>query len=176
MSEERSGAVTLRGNPITLIGTEIKVGDDAPDFTAVDTNLQPVRFSEVKGKVVILSSVPSLDTPVCDTETRRFNQEVSSLGDVAEVWTISMDLPFAQKRWCGAAGVDRVKAISDFRDRSFAEAYGVLIKDGPLAGFTTRAVFVIGQDGKVKHVEYVKEIGSEPDYEGALKAAKDAAF
>lgn len=174
MAEERKGAVTLRGNPLTLSGPEIKIGQDAPDFTAVDNSLQAVRLSDAKGKVIILSAVPSVDTPVCDTETRRFNQEAASLGAGIEVWTLSMDLPFAQKRWCGAAGVDRVKTLSDFRDRTFGQNYGVLIKDGPLAGVTARAVFVVGKDGKVKYVEYVKEIATEPQYDAILSAAKSA--
>ncbi len=173
MAEART--VTLRGNPLTLGGTEVKVGQIAPDFTAVDNNLQPVRLSDAKGKVVILSAVPSVDTPVCDKETRRFNEEAAKLGAGIEVWTISMDLPFAQKRWCGAAGVDRVKTLSDFRDRSFGQNYGVLITDGPLAGVDARAVFVVGKDGTLKHVEYVQEIANEPDYDAALKAARDAA-
>jgi thiol peroxidase len=175
MVDVRSGAVTFRGNPVTLAGPEIKPGAAAPDFAAVDTGLQPVRLSGVQGKVVVLSSVPSLDTPVCDTETRRFNQEASGLGGGVEVWTISMDLPFAQKRWCGAAGITHVKTLSDFRERSFAQSYGVLIKDGPLTGLTARAVFVVGKDGKVRHVEYVKEITSEPNYETALAAVRQAA-
>ena len=175
MAEERKGMVTLRGNAVTLSGPEIRVGQAAPDFTVTDTNLQPVRLSDRKGMVLILSAVPSVDTPVCDTETRRFNQEAASLGNGIEVWTISMDLPFAQKRWCGAAGVERVRVLSDFRDRAFGQSYGVLIKDGPLAGVTTRAVFVVGKDGQVKHVEYVKEISAEPNYEAALSAAKAAA-
>jgi thiol peroxidase len=174
MAEARK--VTLRGNPFTLVGSEVKVGQDAPDFTALDNNLQPVRLSDAKGKkVVILSSVPSVDTPVCDTETRRFNKEASALGEGIEVWTISMDLPFAQKRWCGAAGVDRVKTLSDFRERTFGQNYGVVLQDGPLAGIEARAVFVVGKDGKVKHVEYVSEIANEPNYEAALNAAKAAA-
>jgi thioredoxin-dependent peroxiredoxin len=173
MADERK--VTLRGNPFTLAGPEVKVGQAAPDFTAVDNNLQPARLSDAKGKVVILSSVPSVDTPVCDKETRRFNQEAAALGEGIEVWTISVDLPFAQKRWCGAAGVDRVKTLSDFRDRAFGQNYGVLLKDGPLAGVEARAVFVVGKDGKVKHVEYVSEIANEPNYEAALNAAKAAA-
>ncbi|MEW6296152.1 MAG: thiol peroxidase [Thermodesulfobacteriota bacterium] len=173
MAEART--VTLRGNPLTLGGTEVKVGQAAPDFTAVDNNLQPVRLSDAKGKVVILSAVPSVDTPVCDKETRRLNEEAAKLGAGIEVWTISMDLPFAQKRWCGAAGVERVKTLSDFRDRSFGQNYGVLITDGPLAGVDARAVFVVGKDGTVKHVEYVKEIANEPDYDAALKAAREAA-
>src|SRR5207244_12601026 len=118
--------------------------------------------------------LPSLGTPASDTETRRFNQEAGKLGSGVEIWTISRDLPFAQKRWCGAAGVTAVKTLSDFRDRAFGPAYGVEIKDGPIAGLTARAVFVVGKDGKVKHVEYVKEIGSEPNYDAALAAAKSA--
>jgi len=165
----------FKSNPVMLGGPEIKPGATAPDFTAVDTSLQPVRLSGAQGKVIVLSSVPSLDTPVCDTETRRFNQEAGKLGGNVEVWTISMDLPFAQKRWSGAAGITHVKTLSDFRDRAFAQSYGVLIKDGPLAGLTARAVFVVGKDGKVKHVEYVKEITSEPNYDAALAAAKQAA-
>jgi thioredoxin-dependent peroxiredoxin len=167
--------VMFKGNQVTLAGPEIKPGQDAPDFSAVDTSLAPVRLSGARGKVVILLSVPSLDTPVCDTETRRFNEEASKLGGTVEVWTVSMDLPFAQKRWCGAAGVNRVKTLSDFRDRSFGQSYGVLVKDGPLAGLNARAVFVVGKDGKVKHVEYVKEITTEPNYEAALSAARQAA-
>lgn len=174
MADTRAGAVMFKSNPVTLAGPEIKPGATAPDFTAVDTSLQPVRLSGAQGKVIVLSAVPSLDTPVCDTETRRFNQEAGKLGG-AEVWTISMDLPFAQKRWCGAAGIMHVKTLSDFRDRSFAQSYGVLIKDGPLAGLTARAVFVVGKDGKVKHAEYVKEITSEPNYDAALIAARQAA-
>jgi peroxiredoxin len=121
MADERKGAVTLRGNPITLGGPEIKAGQSAPDFTALDNGLKPVKLSEAKGKVIILSSVPSLDTPTCDTETRRFNQEAAKLGGNVEIWTISRDLPFAQKRWCGAAGVSAVKTLSDFRERAFGQ-------------------------------------------------------
>jgi thiol peroxidase len=172
---DRAGAVSFKGNPVTLSGPEIKPGSDAPDFTAVDNGLQPVKLSQAKGKVIVLSAVPSLDTPVCDMETRRFNQEASKLGGNVEVWTVSMDLPFAQKRWCGAAGVTAVKTLSDFREHSFAQNYGVLVKEGPLAGLTARAVFVVGKDGKVKHVEYVKEITTEPNYDAALSAAKQAA-
>jgi thiol peroxidase len=167
--------VTLRGNPVTLSGPEMAPGADAPDFTAVDNGLQPVSLGSARGKVVILSAVPSLDTPVCDTETRRFNEEAGTLGPGVEVWTISMDLPFAQKRWCGAAGVSNVKTLSDFRDRAFARAYGVLVGSGPLAGLTARAVFVVGKDGKLRHVEYVKEITTEPDYAAAVAAARQAA-
>ncbi len=167
--------VTFKGNPVALAGPEIKPRQPAPDFSALDTALQPVRLSQARGKVVILSAVPSLDTPVCDVETRRFNEEAAKLGPDVEVWTISMDLPFAQKRWCGAAGITRVKTLSDFRERSFGQAYGTLIKDGPLAGLDARAVFVVGKDGQVRHVEYVKELTTEPNYEAALAAAQAAA-
>jgi thiol peroxidase len=167
--------VTLRGNPLTLGGSEVKPGDKAPEFTAVDNALGAARLSDAKGKVVILSSVPSLDTPVCDKETRHFNEEAGKLGAGVEVWTISMDLPFAQKRWCGAAGITNVKTLSDFRDRAFGQSYGVSIKDGPLAGVNARAVFVVGKDGLVKHVEYVPEIASEPNYDAAISAARKAA-
>jgi thiol peroxidase len=168
-------SVTLRGNPVKLEGDEVKAGQAAPDFAAVDNGLQPVDLAQAKGKVLILSTVPSLDTPTCDTETRRFNEEAGKLGGGVEVWTVSMDLPFAQKRWCGAAGATHVKTLSDFRDRTVGKAYGVLIGDGPLKGLTARAVFVIGKDGKVQHAEYVKEIATEPDYDAALKAARQAA-
>src|SRR3989441_12212572 len=175
MAEERKGVVTFKGTPLTLVGPEVKPGQPAPDVTAVATSLQAVRLSDAKGKVLILSSVPSLDTPVCDTETRRFNQEAGKLGPGIEVWTLSMDLPFAQKRWCGAAGIDRVKTFSDFRHRTFGEAYGVRIVDGPIAGVNARAVFVVGKDGKVTHAQYVKEVSAEPDYEAVLSAARAAA-
>ena len=167
--------VTFKGNAVTLAGAELKAGQGAPDFTAVDTNLQPVRIGDGRGKVLILSAVPSLDTPVCETETRRFNEEVAKLGDGVEVWTISMDLPFAQKRWCSTTGVRHVKTLSDFRDRSFGQRYGVAIQDGPLAGLNARAVFVVGKDGKIRHAEYVSDITKEPNYEAALSAAKQAA-
>jgi thiol peroxidase len=175
MPQERKAAATLRGNPLTLAGPELKAGQPAPDFTAVANDLKEVRLGDARGKVVVLSSVPSLDTPVCDTETRRFNQEAAALGDAVEVWTVSMDLPFAQKRWCGAAGVDRVRTLSDFRHRTFGEVYGVRIVDGPIAGVNARAVFVVGKDGKITHAQYVKEVASEPDYEAVLGAARAAA-
>jgi thiol peroxidase len=175
MPEDRTGVVTFKGGPVTLSGPEIKPGQAAPDFAVVDNALQTVKLSDARGKVLILSAVPSLDTPVCDKETRRFNEEASKLGDQVEVWTVSMDLPFAQKRWCGAADISRVRTVSDFRERSFGQHYGVFIKDTPLAGVHARAVFVVGKDGNIKHAEYVKEITTEPDYDAALKAAKDAA-
>jgi thiol peroxidase len=174
MAQERKAAATLRGNPLTLAGPELKAGQRAPDFTVVANDLKEVGLADGRGKVLVLSSVPSLDTPVCDTETRRFNQEAAGLGDGVEVWTISMDLPFAQKRWCGAAGVERVRTLSDFRHRTFGEAYGVRILDGPIAGVNARAVFVVGKDGTITHAQYVKEIGAEPDYGAVLDAARAA--
>ena len=165
--QERAGLVTMKGNPVTLIGPALKVGDKAPEFTVVGNDLSQVSLESFRGKVCIISSVPSLDTPVCDMETRRFNSEASRLGDEVVVLTISMDLPFAQKRWCGAAGVDRVVTLSDHRDGSFGRAYGVLIKDLRLLA---RAVFVMDKEGRIKYLELVKEIASEPDYEAVLAA------
>src|SRR5512140_127044 len=137
---ERSGIITFKGNPFTLLGPELKTGNKAPDFTVVDNGLAPVSLASYYGKIKIISAVPSLDTPVCDTETRRFNQEAAGLpGDVA-VLTVSLDLPFAQKRWCGAAGIDRVITLSDYRDRSFGLAYGVLIDELKLL---SRSIFVV---------------------------------
>jgi len=166
---ERSGLVTMRGNPITLLGPELKVGDPAPDFTVVGNDLSEVKFSSYRGKVCIISSVPSLDTPVCDTSTRRFNEEAANLGPEVEILTVSMDLPFAQARWCGAAGVDRVTTLSDHRDASFGEAYGLLIKGLRLLA---RAVLVVDRDGRIVYSQLVGEIGEEPDYEAALAAVK----
>lgn len=166
---ERAGAITMKGNPLTLVGNEVKVGQAAPDFTVLDNNLTPVKFSSFRGKTCILSSVPSLDTPVCDTETRRFNEEAGRLGSGVTILTISMDLPFAQKRWCGAAGVTHVQTLSDHREASFGMAYGVLIKELRLLA---RAVFLVDKEGKVQYLELVKEVSKEPDYESLLKALR----
>lgn len=168
--QERTGLVTMKGNPITLMGPELKVGDKAPDFVAVDNDLNPVSFDSFRGKVCILSSVPSLDTPVCDMETRRFNAEAGLLGGKVEIITISMDLPFAQKRWCGAAGVDRVQTLSDHRDAAFGQAYGVLIKGLRLLA---RAVFVVDEEGIIRYTELVNEIASEPNYDSVMQAVKE---
>ena len=168
--QEHDGIVTMKGNPITLMGTELQVGDKAPDFVAIDNDLNPVSFDSFRGKVCIVSSVPSLDTPVCDMETRRFNDEAGRLDDNVEILTISMDLPFAQKRWCGAAGVDRVQTLSDHRDAAFGQAYGVLIKGLRLLA---RAVFVVDKEGTIRYRELVKEIASEPDYDSVLTAVKE---
>lgn len=167
--KERTGLVTMKGNPITLLGNEVKVGQKAPDFTVVNNALAPVNLTAFQGKVCILSAVPSLDTPVCDVETRRFNEEAGKLGQDVQILTISMDLPFAQKRWCGAAGVDKVQTLSDHRDASFGEAYGVLIKDLRLLA---RAVFVVDRQGIVQYVQLVNEVVNEPDYEAVLNAVK----
>ena len=168
--QERDGIVTMKGNPITLMGTELQVGDKAPDFVAIDNDLNPVSFDSFRGKVCIVSSVPSLDTPVCDMETRRFNDEAGRLADYVEILTISMDLPFAQKRWCGAAGVDKVQTLSDHRDAAFGQAYGVIIKGLRLLA---RAVFVVDKEGTIRYMELVKEIASEPDYDSVLTAVKE---
>ena len=165
---KRAGAVTLFNNPFTLVGPEIRVGDRAPDFTLLDNDLKPVSLQDGSGKLRILSVVPSLDTPVCDQQTRRFNEEAAKLPQ-AEVLTISMDLPFAQKRWCGAAGVSNLRTLSDHRDASFGRAYGTLVKELRL---NARAVFVLDKDDTVRHVEYVKEISTLPNFEAALQVAR----
>jgi thiol peroxidase len=166
---ERKGAVTMKGNPLTLVGKELKVGDAAPDVELVDNDLKPVKLSSFKGKVCVVSAVPSLDTPVCDMETRRFNQEAARLGDQVIILTVSMDLPFAQKRWCGAAGVDKVKTLSDHREAAFGEGFGVLIKGLRLLA---RAIFVIDQKGILRYIQLVKEVAQEPDYDVVLGAVK----
>jgi len=165
--KERTGMITMRGNPLTLLGNEVKVGDVAPDCEVLSNDLSPVPLSSFRGKICIVSSVPSLDTPVCDTETRRFNEEAGRLSSNVAVLVISMDLPFAQKRWCGAAGVTRVQTLSDHRDASFGTSYGVLIKKLRLLA---RAVFVVDQNGIVQYVQLVKEITQEPDYDAVLTA------
>ncbi len=167
--KERPGAVTFKGSPLTLVGDEVKVGAAAPDFTLLGNDLQPVRLASYRGKTLILSTVPSLDTPVCDIETRRFNEEAARLGPGVEILTVSMDLPFAQKRWCGAAGVSRVITASDHRDAAFAAAYGVLIKELRLLA---RAVFVVDGRGVIRYTQAVKEIASEPDYQAVLDAVR----
>ncbi len=160
--------ITFLGNPLTMVGEEVKVGDKAPDFEVLDNDLKPVNFSDFKGKTVIISAVPSLDTPVCDMETRRFNNEAGKLGEDVTILTVSMDLPFAQKRWCGAAGVEKVKTLSDHKNASFGEAYGVLIKELRLLA---RVIFVIDNEGVVRYKQVVKEVTHEPDYDEVLSAA-----
>jgi thiol peroxidase len=166
---ERPGAVTMKGNPLTLVGNEVRVGDKAPEFTAIDTDMNPVALSSLRGKTVVLVTVPSLDTPVCDIETRHFNQDAAGLGKDVQILTISMDLPFAQKRWCGAAGIMNLKTLSDHRDAAFGNAYGVLIKELRLLA---RAVFVVDCQGVIRYIQVVKEIATEPDYAAVLDAVR----
>ena len=166
---ERKGLVTFMGNPLTLVGNEVKVGDTAPDFVVLDNNLSPVKLSSFGGKICVLSSVPSLDTPVCDMETRKFNEQAGRLGKDVVILTISMDLPFAQKRWCAAAGVNHVQTLSDHREASFGNAYGVLIIELRLLA---RAVFLVDRKGVIQYIQLVKEIASEPDYEAVFNALK----
>jgi thiol peroxidase len=167
--EERTRSITWRGNPLPLLGKNLHPEETAPDFEVLDNNLQPVRLSNYRGKVCVISSVPSLDTPTCDMETRRFNDEAGKLSSDVVILTISMDLPFAQKRWCGAAGVDQVITLSDHRQADFGTAYGVLIKDLRLLA---RAVFVVDQSGIVRHIQLVKELAQEPDYDAVVQAVK----
>jgi len=164
----RSGAVKLKGNPVDLFGPAVKVGDKAPVVEVVDGSLAPVKVGGPADKVRIFSTVPSLDTAVCDLETRRFNEEAAKLPGVA-IETISVDLPMAQKRWCGAAGVERVQTLSDYRNHSFGPAWGVRMASN---GLLARAVFVIDANDKIRHVEYVREGTSEPDYAAAIEAAR----
>ena len=166
---ERTGAVTFKGSPLTIEGDEVAVGHRAPNFTVTANDMSTKSLSDYKGKVVLLSVVPSLDTPVCDTMTRRFNEESSKLGDGVAVLTISMDLPMAQKRWCAATDSDNVETLSDYKDHSFSKAFGLRIKE---LGLLARAVYVIDKDGMVKYGQIVTEVTDEPDYSAALDAAK----
>jgi len=168
---DRQGAVTFKGNPLTLVGNQIKQGQAAPAFSAVATDMSEKSLADYVGKVVVICSVPSLDTPVCDTETRRFNKEAEKLGKGVVVLVVSMDLPFAQSRWCGAAGVKNVVTLSDYRDRAFGSAYGLYVKE---LGLLARAVLVIDKQAKVRYVQVVAEMTNEPDYAAALQAAKAA--
>lgn len=179
LAQERTGLFTWKGEPMTLVGATVVPGDRAPDFNVRTVDLKPFGLSDALAggkRAALFAVVPSIDTGVCSKETKTFNERITALpADRIGCFTVSMDLPFAQKRWCGAAGVTAVKTLSDFRERSFAQNYGVLVKEGPLAGLTARAVFVVGKDGKVKHAEYVKEITTEPNYDAALAAARQAA-
>ena len=168
---ERPGATTLKGNPLTLIGPELKAGDKAPDFNLVDNGLKNVTLADTGSNVRILSVVPSLDTPVCDAQTKRFNEETAKLPGV-DILSVSMDLPFAQKRWCGAFGVDKVKMLSDHRDGSFGSQYGTLIKE---LRIESRAIFVLDRNNTIRYAEYVKEVAEHPNYDAALSAARAVA-
>lgn len=163
-------SVTFKGNPITLVGPEVKVGDKAPNFTVLANDLSPVTLEDSKGQVRLISVVPSVDTGVCDAQTRRFNEEAAKLDNV-KVLTVSVDLPFAQKRWCAAAGIENVQTVSDHRDLSFGEAYGVVMKELRLLA---RSVFVVDSNDTVTYVEYVSEGTDHPNYEAAIEAAKAA--
>ncbi len=171
MAEERPNVVKMKGNPVTLLGHEIKVGEKAPDFTSLAGLGAPVGLKDLNDKVKVFNVIVSVDTPVCDVQTKRFNQEAAGLGDDVEIVTISMDLPFALKRYCAAEGIDKVRTLSDYQDASFGEAYGVLIKENRLLA---RAIFVVDKDNTVKYVEYVDDITHEPDYDSALSAVKES--
>jgi len=167
--QEQAGAVTFQGQPLTLLGPRLQAGHEAPDATLVANDLSTVQLADYSGKIRVISTVPSLDTPVCDAETRRFNELAASMGDNVVVLTISKDLPFAQQRWCGAAGVERVVTLSDYREGEFGQRYGLLIKELALLA---RCVFVLDARGTVRYVQLVKEIAQEPDYDAVLEALK----
>jgi thioredoxin-dependent peroxiredoxin len=168
---ERKGVVMINGNPLTLLGNELKVGDTAPDFEVLDQDLKPVRLSLFKGKPLVIVSVPSIDTAVCDLETKRFNKEASRLSNDVQIITISMDLPFAQKRWCDDTATKDVHLYSDYRDANFGNAYGVLIKELRLLA---RTIFIVDGKGKISYIQYVKETTDEPDYDDVLEGIKKA--
>jgi thiol peroxidase len=166
---ERKGIVTSKGSTLTLVGPEIKVGQKAPDFRVLDNDGNPVTLADTKSKIRLISVVPSLDTSVCDLQTRRFNAEADKLGDKVRILTISVDLPFAQKRWCGAAGVDRLQTVSDHYDTNFGLAYGVLIKEKRLL---TRSIFIVDEKDIVQYIQRVPDLSQEPKYDEALEALK----
>ncbi len=166
---ERPNAVTFKGNPLTLVGNELKVGDSAPDATLITQDLRTVNLKDYFGKVLIISAVPSIDTGVCSAQTKKFNEEASQLPDSVRVITVSMDLPFAQARFCGAENIDKIEVLSDHRDASFSQAYGTLVKE---LRVSSRAVFVVDPQGTLRYVEYVPEIASHPNYEAALSAVR----
>lgn len=168
---ERANVATFKGGPLTLLGPEIKVGDPAPDFKLVGNDLADINSASLGGKVLVLSVAPSIDTPVCAAQTRTFNERAAGLSDDVVILSISLDLPFALGRFCGAEGIERVRTASDYKYRSFGEAYGVYIRE---LGLLARAVFVVGRDGKVVHAQYVPEVTNEPDYAAVLDAVKSA--
>lgn len=167
--ERRTNVITMQGNPMTLLGREIKVGDMAPDFVVLSNTLQPVSFSSERGKVCIISVVPSLDTGICELQTISFNERAAELGEDISIWTLSVDLPFAQSRFCVGKGIDKVKVYSDYKDLSFGNAYGFVIEELRLLA---RGIVIVDKEGKVAYVEYVKEVASHPDYDKAIEAAK----
>jgi thiol peroxidase len=167
---ERTGVTAIDGNPLTLIGPELKTGDRAPDFSVVDNEMNTVSLNDFKSKLLIISAVPSLDTPVCDIETQKFNSKASALGDDIQILTISMDLPFAQKRWCGANNIDKVITLSDHRQASFGNAFGVLIKELRLLA---RAVFVLDEKRIIQKIVILDDVTKEPDYEDIIQSVKN---
>ena len=171
MTTERAGGTTIKGNPLTVMGDVLSVGDTAPEFTVTANDMSQVSLSDSSGKVRLISVVPSLDTGICDAQTRRFSEETMSLPIDVEVYTISAEHPFNQKRWCGAVGIDRMQVLSDHMDMNFGESYGLAIKEWRLL---QRAIFVVGKDDKITYTEYVPEIASHPDYDAALSAVLKA--
>ena len=167
---ERPGGVTVRDNPLTLLGMPLQVGDTAPAFTLVANDLSTVSLADSAGKIRLISVVPSLDTGICDQQTRRFNEEAANFGDDVVILTVSAEHPFNQRRWCGAAGIDRIQVISDHQDMSFGLAYGTYIKEWRLE---QRAIFVIDRDDKITYIEYCPQIGMFPDFEAALAAVRE---
>lgn len=167
--KENKGAVTFMGAPLTLVGNLIEVGKKVPDVTLTDNELKPFKISSLLGKVCIVSSVPSLDTPVCDVETRRFNKEAENLGSDVHVLTVSMDLPFAQKRWCGATGAEMIQTVSDYKTAEFGEKWGLLIKELRLLA---RCVIVLDREGIIRYVDLVKEISEQPNFNDVLAAVR----
>jgi len=169
MAQERTGVATLKGSPITLLGPELKKGDKAPDFKLNKALNEHVTLADYAGKIKLISVVPSIDTGVCDMQTRRFNDEAGKLGDNVAVLTVSVDLPFAQSRWCGAAGADKIVMLSDYKDNNFGESYGVLIKELRL---DYRSIFVIDANDTIQYVEICKDMTDHPDYDKALEAVR----
>jgi thiol peroxidase len=167
--KEHKGAVTFQGNPLTLTGNMPRVGENAPDVTLIDNDFKPFRFSGLRGKVCVLLSLPSLDTSVCDMEARRFNREAEGLGADVHILVISKDLPFAQKRWCGAAGAHQVQTFSDYKEGEFGRGYGLYIKE---LGLLARSVIILDREGVVRYLQLVGDIGSEPDYDTAISEIK----
>ncbi|MFN3420932.1 MAG: thiol peroxidase [Armatimonadota bacterium] len=169
MADERYGVVAFRGNPLTLLGPDLQVGEKAPDFRVVDTDLNPVSLRDFAGKFLLISVTPSLDTPVCDLQGRKFNELAAGLSDDVVVLNISVDLPFAQKRWCGANNIDRIKVLSDYQERDFGLKYGVLIKELKLLA---RSVWIVDKDGVIRYKEIVPEVTNEPNYDAAMESLK----
>jgi thiol peroxidase len=172
--QKRANAVTFKGNPLTLVGPQLKAGDRAPDFTCVNSALEKVTLASTPAKARLFSVVPSLDTPVCSEQTKKFDQAVAALKDKVACYTISLDLPFAQKRFCGAENITHMQTLSDVHNQSFGQAYGTLIEGLPIP-LLSRAIFVLDKSGQITYCEYVPEVASHPNYDKALEALKAAA-